>query len=54
MELEHKFAQRFGLSGCVACGDGTFVPIMKPSMNEAAYYCRKHYHALNVMVSYTN
>lgn len=49
-ELEQKVAERYGLAGCVAFIDGTYVPLMTPGVNEAAFFCRKHYHALNVMV----
>lgn len=49
-ELEQKVAERYGLSGCVAFIDGTYVPILTPTVNEAIFFCRKHYHALNVMV----
>lgn len=52
-ELEHKVAERFGLSGCVAFIDGTYVPIVTPIVNEPIFFCRKHYHALNVMVRST-
>ena len=51
MEKAEGFQERYGIVGCVACGDGTYVPLMKPLVNEAAFFCRKHYHALNVMVS---
>ena len=46
-----KVADRYGISGCVGFTDGTYIPMMTPIVNEKAFFCRKHYHALNVLVS---
>ncbi|CAN8011242.1 unnamed protein product, partial [Ixodes pacificus] len=57
---ESKAATKEGLAradgmraGVVGCVDGTHVAILGPrdtqTVNKAAYWCRKHHYALNVM-----
>ncbi|KOB69990.1 Uncharacterized protein OBRU01_16140, partial [Operophtera brumata] len=48
--IRRRFYVKFGVPGVVGCVDGTHVCIIKPSVHEEAYYCRKGYHSLNVMI----
>lgn len=53
--VKEGFARADGkLGGVVGCVDGTLVAILgprdTPNITKAAYWCRKHYYALNVMV----
>lgn len=45
-----SFFQKFKIPGVIGCIDGTFVSMIRPKEHEERYYCRKGYHARNVLV----
>lgn len=46
--IKYGFYQKCALPNVIGAVDGTLIPIQAPSENEAAYVCRKGYHAINV------
>ncbi|XP_041979620.1 putative nuclease HARBI1 [Aricia agestis] len=48
--LKEKFYEKFGIPGVIGCIDGTFVAIIRPRQNEDRFYCRKGFHARNVLL----
>lgn len=42
--------EKFGFPGVIGCIDGTHVAIVRPTEHEEAYFNRKLYHSLNVMI----
>ncbi|KAM7306513.1 hypothetical protein ISCGN_010216 [Ixodes scapularis] len=54
-DVERGFQRLGRIPGVIGCVDGTMIAIVGPSQNDptvtkAAYWCRKQYYALNVMV----
>ncbi|KAM7302852.1 hypothetical protein ISCGN_018360 [Ixodes scapularis] len=54
-DVERGFQRLGRIPGVIGCVDGTMIAIVAPSENDptvtkAAYWCRKQYYALNVMV----
>ncbi|KAG0415311.1 hypothetical protein HPB47_007520 [Ixodes persulcatus] len=54
-DLERGFQRLGRIPGVIGCVDGTMIAIVGPSQNDptvtkAAFWCRKQYYALNVMV----
>ncbi|KAG0425536.1 hypothetical protein HPB47_027308 [Ixodes persulcatus] len=54
-DVERGFQRLGRIPGVIGCVDGTMIAIVgppknDPSVTEAAYWCRKQYYALNVMV----
>ncbi|XP_053403112.1 putative nuclease HARBI1 [Mercenaria mercenaria] len=47
-EIKRKFYQKCRMPNIIGAVDGTLIPIQAPTEDEAAYVCRKNYHALNV------
>ena len=45
-----QFWERFKIPSVFGCIDGTLIAIQRPTEDEAAYVCRKQFHALNVQV----
>ncbi|XP_037962511.2 putative nuclease HARBI1 [Plutella xylostella] len=48
--IRAEFYEKFGMPGVLGCVDGTHVAIVRPSQHEERYFCRKHYHSLNVQL----
>nr|XP_013189805.1 unnamed protein product [Amyelois transitella] len=49
--VSHKFFTKYGLPGVIGCIDGSHFKIFgPPSAEEHLYYCRKHYHSINVQM----
>lgn len=48
--LKEKFFRKFKIPGVIGAIDGTFVAMVRPKMHEERYYCRKGYHARNVLI----
>ncbi|XP_060580385.1 putative nuclease HARBI1 [Ruditapes philippinarum] len=46
--LKRKFYEKCRIPNVIGAVDGTLIPIQGPSQDEAAYVCRKGFHALNV------
>ena len=47
----YRFYERFGFLGVVGCIDGPHFDIFKPNEEiEHVFYCRKHFHSLNVQM----
>ncbi|XP_045767780.1 putative nuclease HARBI1 [Maniola jurtina] len=44
------FMDVFGFPGVVGCIDGTHIAIIRPHLNEEAFFNRKHYHSLNALI----
>ncbi|XP_041985333.1 putative nuclease HARBI1 isoform X1 [Aricia agestis] len=44
------FYNKFKMPGVIGCVDGTLVAMVRPKTNEDRYYCRKGYHARNVLI----
>ncbi|XP_063897698.1 putative nuclease HARBI1 [Helicoverpa armigera] len=44
------FMEKFGFPGVIGCIDGTHVAIIRPTDHEEAFFNRKHYHSLNVLL----
>ncbi|XP_041977654.1 putative nuclease HARBI1 isoform X2 [Aricia agestis] len=49
-EIRVRFYHKFGIPGVVGCIDCTQIAIVRPNRNEERYFCRKHYHSLNVQL----
>ncbi|CAH2243292.1 putative nuclease HARBI1 [Pararge aegeria] len=49
-EVSRGFFQEFGIPGVAGCIDGTHVAIIRPCENEGAYFNRKNYHSINVLI----
>lgn len=45
-----SFFNKFGIPGVLGCIDGTHIEIVRPILHEERYFCRKHYHSLNVQL----
>ncbi|KOB64585.1 Uncharacterized protein OBRU01_24000 [Operophtera brumata] len=46
-----NFYNKYGIPGVIGCVDGCHFKIFKPNKEEEhLYYCRKHYHSLNVQM----
>ena len=48
MSIQHGFMEKFWLPKVLGCIDGSHVPIVAPSTNEAIYVNRKSYLSINV------
>ncbi|XP_052747820.1 putative nuclease HARBI1 [Galleria mellonella] len=48
--LKQSFYEKFKIPGVLGCIDGTLVSMVRPHQHEERYYCRKGYHARNVMI----
>ena len=48
MRMQHEFMEKFGFPKVLGCIDGSHIPIVAPSTNEAIYVNRKSYHSINV------
>ncbi|RVE42632.1 hypothetical protein evm_012718 [Chilo suppressalis] len=49
--MKQRFYDLYGFPGVVGCIDGSHFRIFKPNKEvEHLYYCRKHYHSLNVQM----
>ncbi|CAH0720890.1 unnamed protein product, partial [Brenthis ino] len=44
------FMEKFGFPGVIGCIDGTHVALIRPKEHEEAYFNRKNYHSLNVLL----
>ncbi|XP_023944712.2 putative nuclease HARBI1 [Bicyclus anynana] len=49
-EVSRGFFQEYGIPGVVGCVDGSHVAIIRPCDNEGAYFNRKNYHSINVLI----
>ncbi|XP_060800801.1 putative nuclease HARBI1 [Amyelois transitella] len=49
-KIRARFYQKFGIPGVLGCIDCTQIAIIRPTENEERYFCRKHYHSLNVQL----
>ncbi|XP_052741355.1 putative nuclease HARBI1 [Bicyclus anynana] len=49
-KVRTRFYQKLNFPGILGCIDCTQVAIIRPSQNEERFYCRKHYHSLNVQL----
>ncbi|XP_053395214.1 putative nuclease HARBI1 [Mercenaria mercenaria] len=45
---KYSFYNKCGLPNVIGAIDGTLIPIQAPAENEAAYVCRKGFHAINM------
>lgn len=45
-----SFYEKFKILGVIGCIDGTLVSMVRPKEHEDRYYCRKGYHARNVLI----
>ncbi|CAH2101088.1 unnamed protein product [Euphydryas editha] len=53
-QLTENFYNLYGMPGVIRCVDGCQFKIVKPCREEEhPYYCRKHYHSLNVQMMYS-
>lgn len=50
VHVSREFNDKFGFPGVLGCIDGTHIAIIRPGQYEEAYFNRKYYHSLNVMV----
>ncbi|XP_047507202.1 putative nuclease HARBI1 [Pieris napi] len=48
--IRTKFYQKFCMPGVLGCIDCTQIAIIRPAIHEERYFCRKHYHSLNVQL----
>ncbi|XP_045449952.1 putative nuclease HARBI1 [Melitaea cinxia] len=48
--LKQRFFEKFKIPGVIGCVDGTLVAMIRPKTQEERYYCRKGYHARNVLI----
>ena len=48
MSMQHGFMEKFGFPKVLGSIDGSHIPIVAPSSNEAIYVNRKRYHSINV------
>ncbi|KAJ8727411.1 hypothetical protein PYW07_001530 [Mythimna separata] len=44
------FMEKFGFPGIIGCIDGTHVALIRPIDHEEAFFNRKNYHSLNVLI----
>ncbi|XP_034834881.1 putative nuclease HARBI1 [Maniola hyperantus] len=49
-EVSRGFFEEFGIPGVAGCIDGTHIAMIRPSENEGAYFNRKNYHSINVLI----
>ncbi|XP_048482845.1 putative nuclease HARBI1 isoform X1 [Plutella xylostella] len=50
-EISQRFYTKYGVPGVIGCVDGSHFRIFGPPKEEEhSYYCRKHYHSLNVQM----
>ena len=47
MSIQFGFMEKFGFPKVLGCIDGSHVPIVAPSTNEAIYVNRRSYHSIN-------
>ncbi|XP_060804390.1 putative nuclease HARBI1 [Amyelois transitella] len=48
--IKTEFYNKFHIPGVLGCIDCSHVAIIRPVEHEERYYCRKHYHSLNVQL----
>ncbi|CAH0731365.1 unnamed protein product, partial [Brenthis ino] len=49
--IKQNFYNKYGIPGVIGCIDGCHFKIVKPNKKEEhLFYCRKHYHSLNVQM----
>ena len=46
--VQQGFSEIAGFPSVVGCIDGTHISILRPTVDEAQYVCRKGYHSINV------
>ena len=46
--VQQAFSEIAGFPSVVGCIDGTHIRILRPTVDEAQYVCRKGYHSINV------
>ncbi|XP_060810111.1 putative nuclease HARBI1 [Amyelois transitella] len=49
-KIRARLYQNFGIPGVLGCIDCTQIAIIRPIENEERFFCRKHYHSLNVQL----
>ena len=48
VDVKQGFYRKCRIPNTVGAVDGTLIPIIAPTDNEAVYVCRKNFHAINV------
>ena len=54
VRVKNRFKDVAGIPNVICCVDGTFIRIKHPTRNTHEYICRKHFPAINAMVTMNN
>lgn len=49
-QCKQHFFKKYGFPGIIGSIDGTFIAIIRPSVNEQHFYNRKGFHSINAMI----